>query len=54
MKLVLQFASTSWKEVMKMELLVDHILGLFKQSSNFAEGCRLKLMPNGVSFFIFF
>jgi hypothetical protein len=38
---------------MKMELLVNHILGLFKQSSTFAEGCRLKLMPNGVGFFCF-
>jgi hypothetical protein len=38
---------------MKMELLVDHILEPLKKSSTFAEDCRLKLMPNGVSFFVF-
>jgi hypothetical protein len=38
---------------MKMELLMEHILGLLKQSSTFAENCRIKLMPNGVGFFCF-
>jgi hypothetical protein len=38
---------------MKMELLVNHILGLLKQSLTFAEDCQLKLMPNGVGFFCF-
>lgn len=36
-----------------MELLVNHILVLLKQSSTYAEGCRLKLTPNGVGFFCF-
>jgi hypothetical protein len=38
---------------MKMELLVDPILGLLKQSSTFAEDCRLKFKPNGLGFFLF-
>lgn len=36
-----------------MELLVNHILGLLKQSLSFAEDCQLKLMPNCVGFFVF-
>ena len=36
-----------------MELMVSHKLDLLKQSSTFAEDCRLKLMPNGVGFFCF-
>ncbi|MGV7223156.1 MAG: hypothetical protein ACQ9MH_16695 [Nitrospinales bacterium] len=38
---------------MKMELMVSHNLNLLMQSSAFAENLRLKLMPNGMSFFIF-
>jgi hypothetical protein len=40
-------------EIMKMEFMASHILGLLKRSSTFAKDCRLKLMPNGVGFLVF-
>jgi len=36
-----------------MEILVDHFLEPLKQSLTIAEDCQLKLMPNGVGFFLF-
>ena len=36
-----------------MELMVDNIIEPLKQSSTFAENLRLKLIPDGMSFFIF-
>ena len=36
-----------------MELKVSHNLDLLMQSSAFAEDWRVKLMPNGMGFFIF-
>jgi hypothetical protein len=38
---------------MKMELMVSYNLDLLIQSSAFAEEWQVKLMPNGMSFFIF-
>ena len=45
--------STFRKEVVKIELLVDHILGLLKLSSTFAEDYRQTNIPYGVGFFYF-
>ena len=50
---VLHFTSAFRKEVIKMELMVSPKLDLLMQSSAFAKDWRVKLMPNGLSFFIF-
>ena len=50
---VLHFVSTSWKEVIKVELIVSHNIDLLIQSSAFTEDWLVELMPNGMSFFTF-
>ena len=52
-KFVLHFVSISWKEVIKMELFVSLNLDLSMKSSAIADEWRVKLVPNGMSFFYF-